>query len=443
MLTLAQHAKHAARRLARADTATKNAALHAMAEGLTAAQADILAANARDVEAAHANGLSAALIDRLTLTPARLAGIAADVRSVAALPDPVGATSPTQTLPNGLRLHQQRVPLGVLLVIYESRPNVTLDTAALALKAGNAVILRGGKETQHSNRALVAVIQAALTAHGLPAASAQMVDDPDRARVLELLQMSDLIDMVIPRGGAGLHAFCREHSRIPVMTGGIGICHLFVDDSADQARALPVIFNAKTQRPSVCNALDTLLVHRAIADTFLPQVIETLRPAGVTFRAHPSTFHSLGKKFTGAYLQRNPETGTERVRYAANAGWHLPEGVTEAGPDDFDTEWLALILGLKVVADLDEALAHIAAHSTGHSDGILTATPAHAERFIREVDSAAVYVNASTRFTDGGQFGLGAEVAVSTQRLHARGPMGLLELTTYKWVGVGDYLIRA
>jgi glutamate-5-semialdehyde dehydrogenase len=349
------------------------------------------------------------------LNPARLQGIAADLRAVAELPDPVGEVFEAVTLPNGLRVHKQRVPLGVLGVIYEARPNVTMDVAGLALKTGNAAILRGGSETLHSNRALVAVIQSALAQSGLPAEVIQFIDDPDRARVLELLQMHESVDMIIPRGGAALHQFCRDHSKIPVITGGIGICHLYVDESADLSAALPLIRNAKIQRPSVCNALDTLLVHRSVAAAFLPRVVAGLEQDGVTFRAHESA---------APYLQS------------------FPPSVSAAGAQDFDTEWLSLVLGLKVVDGLEAAMEHIAAHGTHHSDGILTGDQERAARFIAGVDSAAVYVNASTRFTDGAQLGLGAEVAISTQRLHARGPMGLRELTTYKWIIAGDYHVR-
>ena len=411
---MGQRAKTAARQLARATTDQKNAALVALADRLWAARADVLAANAIDVEAAKVNGLTEALIDRLLLNEKRLEGIAADQRNVATLPDPVGEVFEASTLPNGLQIHKQRVPLGVLGVIYEARPNVTLDVAGLALKTGNAVILRGGSETLNSNRALVAIIQQSLKESGLPAEAVQFIDDTDRARVTELLQLDEYVDMIIPRGGAGLHQFCRENSHIPVITGGIGICHLFVDDSADLDAAFKIIFNAKTQRPSVCNALDTALVHRAVAAEFLPRVVDHLGAAGVTFRADASA---------QPYLPIDPR-------------------VTPAGSQDFDTEWLSLVLGLKVVENLDEAIEHIAVHSTEHSDGILTRSDAHAARFIAEVDSAAVYVNASTRFTDGSQFGLGAEVAISTQRLHARGPMGLRELTTYKWVVVGNGHVR-
>lgn len=414
MIELGQRAKAAARLLARATTDQKNAALAALADQLMSRCADILAANAIDVDAAKANGLSAALIDRLLLTETRLNAIAADQRNVIGLPDPVGEVFEATTLPNGLKVHKQRVPLGVLGVIYEARPNVTVDVAGLALKTGNAVILRGGSETLNSNRALVVAIQAALSQTGLPAEAVTFVDDTDRARVSELLAMDQYVDMIIPRGGAGLHEYCRAHSRIPVITGGIGICHLFVDESADLDAALKIIFNAKTQRPSVCNALDTALVHRAVAQEFLPRLVDHLGAAGVTFRADVSA---------QPYI-----SGDARV--------------SPTGPDDFDTEWLSLVLGVKVVDSLEEAMAHIAAHSTAHSDGILTRDDDHAARFIAEVDSAAVYVNTSTRFTDGAQLGLGAEVAISTQRLHARGPMGLRELTTYKWVIVGDGHVR-
>ena len=419
MIEMGQRARSAARQLARATTQQKNAALLGLAEGLLTAAGVILEANQADLAAGEAAGLTPALLDRLLLNEERLEGIARDLRHLANLPDPVGEVFDAATLPNGLRLHKQRVPLGVLGVIYEARPNVTMDVAGLALKTGNAAILRGGSETIQSNRALVEVIQRSLAQSGLPQDAIQSIDDPDRQRVFELLQMHEYVDMLIPRGGAALHQFCRENSRIPVITGGIGICHLFVDESADQDASLEVIFNAKVQRPSVCNALDTALVHRNIAARFLPRLVDYLSTAGVTFRASDSAI---------AFLERGRDG--------------LPPCVSPAGPQDFDTEWLSLILGLKVVDGLDEAMLHIRQHSSGHSDGILTQDEANAQRFIDEIDSAAVYVNASTRFTDGGQFGLGAEVAISTQRLHARGPMGLRELTTYKWVVQGDYQVR-
>jgi glutamate-5-semialdehyde dehydrogenase len=329
------------------------------------------------------------------------------------LKDTIGEIIEEKAMPNGLQLYRRRVPLGVLGVIYESRPNVTIDVASLAIKTGNTVILRGGKETIHSNRILVQIVRTALRSQGLPENAVLFIDSPERALVGEMLRLNDYIDVIVPRGGNSLHDFCRKNANIPVITGGIGICHLYVDATADLEAALPLIHNAKTQRPSVCNSLDTLLVNQAIAAEFLPRVVEYLAKDGVSFRAGPKAIEILSH-----------------------------ESVEPAGPEDFDIEWLSLVLGLKIVPNLDAAMDHIWEHSTFHSDGILTRTPEHADRFINEMDSAAVFVNASTRFNDGGQFGLGAEVAVSTQRLHARGPMGLPELTTYKWVVVGDYTIR-
>jgi glutamate-5-semialdehyde dehydrogenase len=412
---IGQAAKRAARELARASTAVKNEALLAIADALEDRVEWVLAENERDVADGRDQGLSAALLDRLLLTEKRLAALAADTRQVAQLPDPVGEELESRLLPNGLRLTRRRVPLGVLGVIYEARPNVTIDVATLCLKTGNAVILRGGKETMRSNLALTQLIQDALTTIGLPATAVQIIPDSDRALVGQLLRLDDYVDMIIPRGGAGLHKLCREQSSIPVITGGIGICHIYVDASADLERAVDIVENAKVQRPSVCNALDTLLVHQAVAAEFLPAVAARLAQSGVELRAEPAA---------GAIL-----------RAAGTA-------VAPTGPDDFDQEWLALILGVRVVAGLDEAIDHIQQHSTAHSDSILTNDWARAQRFVDEVDSAAVYVNASTRFTDGGQFGLGAEVAVSTQKLHARGPLGLEALTTYKWIGYGAGHIR-
>jgi len=417
MIPMGQRARVASRILARASVEQKTAALLRIADKISAEIDQILSSNREDLKKGIEAGLSESLLDRLALNVPRLEGIIADLRNVARLPDPVGENFDEAILPNGLRVSKRRVPLGVLAVIYEARPNVTIDVAALATKTGNAVILKGGSETLNTNRALVEMIRSALVECNLPADAVQFVDDPDRARVRELLDMHQYIDMVIPRGGAGLHQFCRENSRIPVITGGIGICHLFVDESADLEAALEVIQNAKLQRPTVCNALDTTLIHQAIAREFIPRLVECLAEHGVTFRADEIALELL----------QNHPSGTRT----------LP-----AGPNDFDTEWLSLILGLKVVQNLDEAIEHISIHSTGHSDGILTEDEPNARRFIDEVDSAAVYVNASTRFTDGGQLGLGAEVAISTQRLHARGPMGLRELTTYKWVIRGENHIR-
>jgi len=409
---MGQQAQDAAYELAKATTEQKNAALLAIADALQASAGAILAANQQDLDDGRANGLTDALLDRLDLQT-RLDAIAADVRRIAELPDPVGEEFDQRTLENGLRVSKRRTPLGVLGVIYEARPNVTVDVASLALKTGNAVILRGGKETLRSNMALVSVLRDTLTACGLPADAVQYIDSTDRQYVGEMLRLDRYIDMIIPRGGNALHTFCRENSTIPVITGGIGICHLFVDDSADLDAALNIIHNAKTQRPSVCNALDTALIHQSVAPQFVQRIIERLGADGVTFRVDPRA---------GALV------ADSRAQLAA--------------PEDFDREWLSLVLSVKVVDDLDEALAHIRQHSTRHSDGILTQNMAHAERFLNEIDSAAVYVNASTRFTDGSALGLGAEVAISTQKLHARGPMALEALTTYKWIILGDGHIR-
>ncbi len=411
---MGQRARAAARILARTSTEVKNRLLHTIADKLIAHQDAILDANAQDLADARAAGLRANLLDRMTLTPARLQNIASDTRNVASLPDPVGEEFDGRVLPNGLRVFKRRTPLGVIGLIYEARPNVTVDIAALSLKTGNAAIMRGSGEIRRSNLAIMEVIHESLRKMDLPEDAIQYIRDPDRAMVGHLLKLHEYVDMIIPRGGAGLHAYCREHSTIPVITGGIGINHIFVDASADLKQAVPIVHNAKTQRPSVCNALDTLLVHEAVAETFLPRVVERLAQDGVTFRAEE--------------------------RALAIVGDH--PAVSPAGPDDFDTEWLSLVLGLKVVSGLDEALEHIRAHSTQHSDSILTNDWRHAQRFLDEVDSAAVYVNASTRFTDGAQLGLGAEVAISTQKLHARGPMGLRELTTYKWIILGDGHVR-
>jgi glutamate-5-semialdehyde dehydrogenase len=407
-------AREASYHLGTLSTEEKNAALFAIADALEARSDTVLAANAEDIAQGRAAGLDDALLDRLLLTEARVASLAADTRRVASLPDPVGAEIEGRLLPNGIRLSRRRVPLGVLGVIYEARPNVTIDIATLCLKTANAVILRGGSETLRSNRVLVDVIHAALTEVGLPEAAVQLIDDPDRALVGQLLRMDRYVDMIIPRGGPGLQRLCREQSTVPVITGGIGICHLYVDASADFDGALDVIENAKVQRPSVCNALDTVLVQREIAATFLPRLAERLVPLGVALRADAAAREVLAGR----------------------------EGVTAAGAEDFDQEWLALILGVKVVDSLEEAIVHIRTHGTAHSDGILTNHWRRATHFVNAVDSSAVFVNASTRFNDGGQFGLGAEVAISTQKLHARGPMGLEALTTYKWIVFGDMHVR-
>jgi len=412
----ARLARQSFKKMSLADTTQKNEFLLSLANLLAACHQEILSANQVDINKAIQAGLPEAMVDRLTLNQKRLDVIGSDLRGLAELPDPVGEIFETQVLENGLSVCKVRVPLGVLGIIYESRPNVTIDAASLAIKSGNCAVLRGGSETIESNKVLVGLVQSALKSAGLPEDAIQFIDDPDRAQVLQLLQLDELVDLIIPRGGAALHEFCRKNSRIPVITGGIGICHLYVDESADLQKSIEVIHNAKVQRPTVCNALDTVLINQTVARQILPGLLSRLGNSGVEFRVDEKTLLLSGE--------------------------HSGQAVTLAGPDDFDTEWLRLVLGIKIVSGLEEAIEHITAHSTGHSDGIMTSNRQNAELFTRLIDSAAVYVNASTRFTDGTQLGLGAEVAISTQRLHARGPMGLRELTTYKWVIEGDYQIR-
>ncbi len=414
MIEMGQRAKAAAAELAQKSTDEKNAVLIAIADALEANTGAILAANHIDLELARENGVDPIWIrDRVALEK-RMAGIIADVRKVAQLPDPVGEVLLESALDNGLQLVKRRTPLGVLGAIYESRPNVTVDISTLALKTSNAVILRGGSDVLNSNMKLTEILQAVLARHGFPMEAIQYINSTDRRYVREMLRLYEYIDMIIPRGGNGLHTFCRENSSIPVITGGIGVCHIFVDASARLDKALPVLNNAKTQRPAVCNSMETLLVHEAIAAELLPQVVAELGAAGVAFHAGERAYAIVG----------------------------ADERVVAAVAEDFDTEWYNLTLNLKVVADVDEAIAHIARHGTQHSDSILTETAAHAERFLNQVDSAAVYWNASTRFTDGSAMGMGAEVAISTQKLHARGPMALEELTTYKWIVKGEYTSR-
>ncbi|AUX92535.1 glutamate-5-semialdehyde dehydrogenase [Mixta gaviniae] len=409
-------AKAASYQLATLTTAEKNRVLMTIADQLEAQGAAILAANEQDLADARASGLSEALLDRLMLNPARLKGIADDVRQVCRLTDPVGQLIDGGQLDSGLRIERRRVPLGVVGVIYEARPNVTVDVASLCLKTGNAVILRGGKETYRTNGATVRVIQSALAQHGLPAGAVQAIESPDRELVNQLLKLDRYVDMLIPRGGAGLHKLCREQSTIPVITGGIGVCHIYIDADFEPEAALKVIVNAKKQRPSACNSVETLLVNAAVADAFLPALSQRMAQEAITLHADPRAL---------PLLQQGP-ADVEAVK-----------------AQEYDNEWLSLDLNVRIVDDMDEAIAHIRAHGTQHSDAILTRDTRAADRFVRQVDSSAVYVNASTRFTDGGQFGLGAEVAVSTQKLHARGPMGLEALTTYKWIGYGDDTVRA
>ncbi|EJL6926227.1 glutamate-5-semialdehyde dehydrogenase [Vibrio alginolyticus] len=414
LTNMGKAAKDAAFELATASTAQKNQALAIIADELEANSAAILAANAKDIELGREAGLTDALLDRLLLNEERLTAIANDVRNVISLNDPVGSEIDSKVLENGMSLSRRRVPLGVVGVIYEARPNVTIDIAALCLKTGNASILRGGKETFFSNMELVKVIQSALAKANLPASSVQYIEKPDRELVSQLLQLDDYVDMIIPRGGAGLHKMCKENSTIPVIIGGFGISHIFVDESADLEKSLNVVENSKVQRPSACNSLDTLLVHEKIAAQFLPMIVERMNDK-VTFVTEPK----------------------------AKALMAQATQIRDAVEGDFDTEWLSYTLGVKVVSDVKDAIDHMRVHNASHSDAIMTNSLENSELFINSVGSAAVYVNASTRFTDGAQFGLGAEVAVSTQKLHARGPMGLEELTSYKWVGKANYLARS
>ncbi len=412
----AKAAKAASRRLALLSSEVKNRALNNMAEGLKTREDLILKANAQDMEEARASGMDEAMLDRLFLNPDRLADMARGVSAVAALSDPVGEVLEMRTLPNGLTVGRKRVPLGVIGTIYESRPNVTVDIATLCLKSGNAVILRGGREARHSNAALADMLVEAAIEAGIPAGAVAFIDSTERALVSHMLQMKGTIDLIIPRGGEGLIRFVSETSAVPVVAGGIGVCHTFVDSSADLDEAVAIAYNAKVQRPTVCNALDTILVHRDVAVRFLPALALEWARGGVEVHADPQALKIL-------------EGAADIVK----------KGATD---EDWGREFLSLVAAIKVVASLDEALAHIENYGSGHSEAIITEDYSAAQRFLNEVDAACVYVNASTRFTDGGQFGLGAEVGISTQKLHARGPMGLKELTSYKWVIYGQGQVR-
>jgi glutamate-5-semialdehyde dehydrogenase len=409
-------AKQASHRLAYLATDIKNQALRNIASALLVKKDEILAANRIDYHAGHESGMSTALLDRLMLDNSRLEAIAADVRAVAALPDPVGETFDMSTLPNGLQISKRRVPLGVIGAIYESRPNVTVDISALCLKSGNAVILRGGKETINSNTAIVKVIQEACGRSGIPEGAVQFIDNTDRALVNHMLKMNTVIDLVIPRGGAGLIKSVTENATMAVVSGGIGVCHTYVDKSADLNMAVAIAFNAKVQRPTVCNALDTLLVHSDIAGKYLPMIAKEWAGAGVEMHCDERAMSILK---TDTSLKLVPATD-----------------------EDWGKEFLSLTAAVRVVDSLDEALEYIERYTSGHSEAIITGDDHAATRFLNEVDAACVYVNASTRFTDGGQFGLGAEVGISTQKLHARGPLGLRELTTYKWIILGSGQVR-
>ena len=406
VLQQASDARAASIDLAAATRAEKDRALLLMADRLVERTEDIVAANAADVNNARDAGQSEAMIDRLTLTPSRIEGMADGLRQLAALPDPVGDVVRGSTLANGLELRQVRVPFGVVGMIYEGRPNVTVDAAGICLKSGNAVLLRGSSSAAASNAALVTILRRAVGDAGLPADAVQLVPADSRETVKELMRARGLVDVLVPRGGAGLIQSVVEESTVPVIETGVGNCHVYVDAAADPDMALAIVLNAKTQRTSVCNAAESLLVHADLADTFLPRVVAALQDAGVTVH---------GDDVFAAY-----------------------DGVVPATEDDFGREYLSLDISAAVVPDLDAALEHIRRYSTGHTEAIVTGDQATARRFVAEVDAAAVLVNASTRFTDGGEFGFGAEIGISTQKLHARGPMGLPELTSTKYVVTGD-----
>jgi glutamate-5-semialdehyde dehydrogenase len=408
---MAQEARGAARRLSSLSRGVKDKAILKVAERLGEHRERLQAENLRDVTAAQAQGYPAAFIDRLTLTPKVIDSMIQGLREVAALPDPVGAVTGMWVRPNGLKVGRQRIPLGVIGFIYESRPNVTVDAAALCLKSGNAVILKGGKEALHSNVALTRLMQDALAESGIPGAAVQVVPSIEREATLELLKQDELVDLIIPRGGEGLIRFVAENSRIPVLKHYKGVCHIFVDETADLGMAETVCFNAKVQRPGVCNAMETMLVHEAVAEAFIPRMFDRFRKAGVELRGCPRV------------LALDPRA-------------------TPAKEEDWGYEFLDLILAVKVVPDLDGALDHIARYSSNHTEAIITRDYHRAHRFLKEVDSSVVLVNASTRFNDGGELGLGAEIGINTSKLHAFGPMSLEELTTTKFIVYGDGQIR-
>lgn len=410
----AREAKRAARTLATISTEVKNAALDGLADALLAHQDEILAANAVDLDRGRADGLSSTVLDRLTLTAERLVGIANDVRALSLLADPVGEMIEMRTLPNGLMVGKMRVPFGVIGAIYENRPNVTVDIASICLKAGSATILRGGKEARESNIVLGCVIRASFAAAGVPEAAVQVIESSDRAIVAEMLQLKQYIDLVVPRGGEELIRFVEKNATMPVLIGGIGVCHTYVDSEADLEKAKAIVVNAKTRRYSICNALDTLVVHADVAARFLPDAADALAAKGVELRCDDRAYAVLRGR----------------------------DGVVQATDGDFGKEFLALVASVRVVDSYDDAVDFITEYSSGHSDAIVTENYTTAMRFLREVDTAVCYVNASTQFTDGGQFGMGAEIIDATQKFHARGPVGLREICTYKWIVFGTGQVR-
>ncbi len=408
---IARAAREASREMAAAPSSVKNSALLAMADALEKNRERIFDANKSDLDEAKKNGLSGALLDRLKLDDKRVSGMAGGIREVVALDDPVGEILNMTTRPNGMRVGQMRVPLGVIGIIYESRPNVTADTAALCLKSGNAVVLRGGSEAIHSNRAIADILSSAIVSVGIPQDAISLIPTTDREAVKAMLKMDKYIDVIIPRGGYELIRFVTENSVIPVIKHDKGLCHVYIDASADIKMAGEIAFNSKVQRPGVCNAAETMLVHKDIAGKFLPGMIKRLQEAGVEIR------------------------GCDKTR-------ELAPDTVEAAPDDWDEEYLDLILSVKVVDSIDDAMSHIAQYGSAHTETIVTNDKSEEEKFLKLVDSSAVMVNASTRFNDGGQFGLGAEIGISTQKLHARGPMGLKELTSLKYIVYGEGQIR-
>ena len=416
LISQGQAARRAARLVSRLSTGVKNRTLESLASMLESDAGELLRANAEDCAKARAGGMNDAMLDRLLLTPERLQGAAAEQRKIAALPDPVGETIEMTTLPNGMTAGRRRIPLGVIASIYESRPNVTVDIFGLCFKSGNACILRGGKEALRSNTALVGLIRRALGEAGAPDDAVQFVDNPDRELVDAMLKMRQYIDLIVPRGGDGLVRFVGDNATMPAVTGGVGVCHTYIDRAADLDMAANVTINAKTRRPYICNALDTLLVHSAVAGDALPRIAQAMTASGVELHCDHRALSILGPGAGG------------RIQAADEGDW--------------GREFLSLDAAVKVVDSMDEALEHIEIYGSGHSEAIITEDYSAAMRFLDEVDAAAVYVNASTQFTDGGQFGLGAEVGISTQKMHARGPMGLKELTSYKWVIMGHGQVR-